>query len=336
MKIAIHHRKGSFSERWIDYCNQNNINYVLVNAFDNNFIQEVISCDAFLWHFRHGEIKDEILAKHILFALEHSGVKIFPNFKTAWHFDDKVAQKYLLEALQIPLVPSFVFYDKNSAKTWLSKTTFPKVFKLKGGAGSANVKLVNNYNDALSLVKIAFGKGFKQFDGWDYFKDTFKKYLSKTKTTKDLIKSFFRIFMSTNYSIRKGRERDYVYFQDFIPENEFDIRVVVVSGKAFAIKRMNRKNDFRASGSGEIIYDETCFNIETIELALKINVLIQTQCCAMDFIYQDNQPLLVEISYGFSMEGYDKCTGYWDQNLHFHKGNFNPYAWIIKDLLPIN
>ena len=58
MKIAIHHRKGSFSERWIDYCNQNNINYVLVNAFDNNFIQEVISCDAFLWHFSHGDIKD--------------------------------------------------------------------------------------------------------------------------------------------------------------------------------------------------------------------------------------------------------------------------------------
>jgi glutathione synthase/RimK-type ligase-like ATP-grasp enzyme len=50
-------------------------------------------------------------------------------------------------------------------------------------------------------------------------------------------------------------EKNYVYFQDFIPQNDFDIRIIVIGKRAFAIKRMVRKGDFRASGSGNIKYD---------------------------------------------------------------------------------
>ena len=35
MKIAIHNRPGSFSDRWIEYCNKNHIDYKVVNAYDN-------------------------------------------------------------------------------------------------------------------------------------------------------------------------------------------------------------------------------------------------------------------------------------------------------------
>lgn len=36
MKIAIHHRPDSFSERWIEYCKKENIDYKIVNAYDND------------------------------------------------------------------------------------------------------------------------------------------------------------------------------------------------------------------------------------------------------------------------------------------------------------
>src|SRR5690606_25942573 len=142
MKIAIHHRPGSFSDRWIEYCKQQGIEYKIVNCYDSNIIEQLKDCDALMWHHHHGNVKDVIAADKILFALEHAGVKVFPDFKTSWHFDDKVAQKYLLEAIGAPMVPSYVFYDKKEAIEWANKTTYPKVFKLKGGAGSANVKLV--------------------------------------------------------------------------------------------------------------------------------------------------------------------------------------------------
>src|SRR5690606_24969951 len=114
--------------------------------------------------------------KKILFALEHAGIKVFPDFKTGWHFDDKVAQKYLLEAINAPLVPSYVFYDKQQALNWAKKTIYPKVFKLKGGAGSANVKLVRSESEAIKLINIAFGKGFSQFNRLDNFKESLRKY----------------------------------------------------------------------------------------------------------------------------------------------------------------
>lgn len=82
-KIAIHHRSGSYSDRWITYCDKKNIAYKIVNAFDNSIIKQLEDCDALLWHHNHISYKDVKVAKKILFALEHAGVKIFPDFKTA-------------------------------------------------------------------------------------------------------------------------------------------------------------------------------------------------------------------------------------------------------------
>ena len=56
-----------------------------------------------------------------MFSVEASGKKVFPDFNTVWHFDDKVGQKYLLEALDLPLVPTWVFYDKTEALQWADK-----------------------------------------------------------------------------------------------------------------------------------------------------------------------------------------------------------------------
>ena len=93
-------------------------------------------CDALMWHHFQTNPKAILFAKQLLFALEQSGKKVFPDFRTGWHFDDKLGQKYLLEAIDAPLVPSYVFYDKKEALEWVQKTDFPKVFKLRGGAGS--------------------------------------------------------------------------------------------------------------------------------------------------------------------------------------------------------
>src|SRR5690625_3298555 len=92
MKIAIHHRPGSFSDRWIEYCDQEKISYKIVNCYENDIIEQVADCDVLMWHHHHGHFKDVLAARKILFALEHAGIKVFPDFHTGWHFDDKVAQ----------------------------------------------------------------------------------------------------------------------------------------------------------------------------------------------------------------------------------------------------
>lgn len=49
MKIAIHHRKGSFSERWIEYCTEKDIPFKIVNAYDSDIVKQVEDCDVFMW-----------------------------------------------------------------------------------------------------------------------------------------------------------------------------------------------------------------------------------------------------------------------------------------------
>jgi glutathione synthase/RimK-type ligase-like ATP-grasp enzyme len=333
MKIAIHHSVNSFSERWIAYCEKKEIPYKIVNCYATDIIQQTEDCDGMMWHHNHMLSKDILFAQKLLFAIEHSGKVVFPDFKTGWHFDDKVGQKYLLESIGAPLVNSVVFYDKDSALKWIQQGEFPKVFKLRGGAGSANVKLVKNKAEAIKLINKAFGNGFSQNDHLGGLKERIRLFRVGKTSLWDVAKGFIRLVYPTRFEKIAGKEKGYVYFQDFIPDNHFDIRVIVIDNKAFAIKRMVRKNDFRASGSGNILYEKKHFDEKTIQLAFDLTDKIQGQSIAYDFVYDDDEPKVVEISYGFLKEGYDPCVGYWDKNMNWHEGKFDPCEWMVELVL---
>ena len=334
MKLAIHKSSG-FAERWIAYCEKNNIAYKLVNAYDSDIVSQVKDCDAFMWHFSHFNYKDMLIARQVLYSLQLSGVKVFPDFNTAWHFDDKVGQKYLLEAIGAPLVKSYVFYTRKEANKWISETSFPKVFKLRGGAGASNVKLVKSKIAAKKIVNKAFSSGFKYYDSKVYLKDSFKKYKIGKTSIFELLKSIFRLFRLPEFARMYSREKGYVYFQDFIPYNQFDIRIIVIEDKAFAFKRLVRENDFRASGSGNIIYTKAEIDERCVKIAFEVNEKLKAQSIAYDFIFdKENNPLIVEISFGYSAPAYDRCEGYWTVDMQWHAGeNFDFCGWMVENLI---
>ncbi len=303
-----------------------------MDCYATDIVARLKDCDALLWHHNQGSPKDILFAKQLLFSLEQAGKKVFPDFKTGWHFDDKLGQKYLLEACGVEAVPAHAFFSKKEALEWAGKTVFPKVFKLRGGAGSSNVSLVKNKSAAVSIINQAFGKGFAQYPPLANLKERVRKYRIGKTTFFDVLKGVVRLAMPPQSSVVAGRERGYVYFQDFIPGNDHDIRVVIIGNKAFAIKRMVRKNDFRASGSGNILYAKELFDEKLIARSFEINRKLQSQCLALDFVFIDNKPLVVEISFGFAMGGYDACPGYWDEKLNWYEGAFVPQNWMI-DLL---
>jgi len=333
MKLAIQKGNQGFHERWRAYCNTNNIRYKDVDCYADDIIEQLKDCDALMWHFWQTSGKDIIKAKRLLFALEHSRFVVFPNFRTAWHFDDKIAQKYLLEALGLPLVKSYNFIDKSEALDWANHTMFPKVFKLKGGAGSANVKLINSKSAAKLLIKKAFGNGFKQYDKVTAVKERYRKFKEGNDTLVGVLKSIYRVFNEPTYSKILGRIRGEVYFQDFVPDNDSDLRVIVIDGKAFAIKRLVRENDFRASGSGHILYDKKNFDENLIQLSFEYSKRLNMQSCAFDYVMLDDVPKIVEISYGFAIEGYNDCVGYWDDSLTFHEVRFDATHWMVDSVV---
>lgn len=331
-KIAIHHVSGSFSDRWIAYCEEKGIDYKIVNAYDSNIVEQVSDCTAFMWHHHHANYKDVLFAKQLLYSLQIAGKKVFPDFNTTWFFDDKVGQKYLLESIGAPMVSSYVFYDKESALRWLEGTSFPKVFKLRGGAGAYNVRLVRSKREGKVLVRKAFGRGFLAFDGRVQLREACRKYRDGKGAFINVLKGVARLFCPTLYTRMHGREKGYVYFQDFIPGNDFDVRLIVIKDKAYGMRRMCRKNDFRASGSCDFVY--AMIDEKTLRTAFDVAEKLSLQSVAFDFIYDsEKNPLIVEMSYGYGTKGSGKCHGYWTKDLQWHEGVFNPFGWQVKNLV---
>ena len=76
MKIAIHKGSNDFSDRWIKYCYNNSIPYKLVNAYDNNIVEQISDCTAFMWHHYHDDYRDCLFAKQLLYSLQKKGLKV--------------------------------------------------------------------------------------------------------------------------------------------------------------------------------------------------------------------------------------------------------------------
>lgn len=334
MKLAIHNSSFGFHPRWVAYCERENIPFKLVDCYANDLIAQLEDCQGLMWHFNQGNFKDNIIAKQILFALEHTGFKVFPDFRSAWHFDDKVAQKYLFEAIGAPLVPSYAFFSKAEAMQWARKSEFPIVFKLRGGAGSQNVRLVKSRAESVKLIKRAFGRGFAKYDAWGSLAERIRKYRLGLASFREVAKGMARLFYPPQYARWASRERGYIYFQDFIPQNDSDTRIIVIGKKAFALKRYVREGDFRASGSGNFAVAKELFDERCVGISFDVCKKLRLQVGVFDYVFDvDNEPLIVEVSCGYSHEIYDACPGFWDEQLNWHEGKTVKEEWMVELLL---
>ncbi|HEU4400588.1 MAG TPA: hypothetical protein VFT43_00650 [Candidatus Polarisedimenticolia bacterium] len=334
-RLALHNREGGFSNRWRAYCEEHDIPYRLVDCLASDILGQLAAVDGLLWHWVHQDAREQLVARHVIMAAEAMGLVVFPSTPTCWHFDDKVAQKYLLEAVGAPLAPTRVFYERAAALAWIEGASFPQVFKLRKGAGSGNVRLVRNVREARALVDRAFAEGFQPVPA--YHQDVRKRYRA-ARQRGDLLGAVKRM-PRTLINIRQlnrelGRETGYVYFQDFIAGATFDTRVTVIGDRAFAFTRNVRPGDFRASGSGRISYDLERINMQCVQIAFEVARKIGSQSLAFDFVLLEGRtPLIVEVSYCYDPKAVYNCAGHWDRRLSWHEGHVWPQDAILADLL---
>jgi glutathione synthase/RimK-type ligase-like ATP-grasp enzyme len=275
------------------------------------------------------------VARQVIASLEKKGIVVFPNVNTCWHFDDKVGQKYLLEAVGAPLIPTWVFTKKEDALDWVEGATWPKVFKLRCGAGSTNVRLVRSRGEAVALCRQAFGRGFPAAAG--YLTDM-KTRIRKTKTTHEFWAKVGRApkTLLNVLALRRQmhREKGYIYFQEFLPDNAYDTRITIIGDRAFGFMRRNRSNDFRASGSGAIVYEPQKIDQRCVAIAFEVAQRLSTQSLAFDFLFNSKQePMIGEISYCYQAQAVHTCAGHWDPKGMWHEGHIWPQDAILEDLL---
>lgn len=335
MKLAIHQRPGSFSDKWLEYCAAHRVEHKVVNCYANDIVSQVADCRGLMWHWSHDDPQANLFARQLTHALERVGKKVFPDSRTCWHYDDKVGQKYLLEAVHAPLAPTYVFFDKRAALKWLKAAELPKVLKLRHGAGSASVYLIKSERQGKKFIERAFGRGFSPVDRARLLKERIW-HLRRDKNFKALAgigKGFLQLVIPTSFERGSARDKGYVYFQDFVPDNTFDIRIVVIGKRAFGIKRLVREGDFRASGSGRILHDREEIDLSCVTASFELSRRIGSQCLAFDYVFRERRPLLTEISYAFIQGGYGDCPGFWDEEMSWHEGKFHPEWFMIEDFL---
>ena len=339
--LAIHHHPSdiSYAIKWIEYCEKNSIKYKLVNCYDNNIMEELKSYDALLWHWSHLDYKAQLFARQFITALESRGMPVYPNAVGSLYFDDKIGEKYILESIDAPIIPSHVFYDLKSAKEWTSTTSFPKVFKLRSGAGAHNVKLVHSKSEADKYIAKAFGKGFFATHRSSAIKNRIWHF-KRDKTLKsflDISRGFYRFAFPHKSSVALPIEKNYLYAQDFIPDCDHDIRVFVVGNKAISKKRMVREGDFRASGSGKFVWEIDEAQKECVKIAFDVTEKLGMQSIAFDFVMdKNNEAKIIEISYAVGLKAFIDGIGYWNRDLSWiEDSNLIIEDYIIEYLLSV-
>lgn len=337
IRIGIHARENSFSERWISYCKKNNILFKIIDCGSFNVIEEIKNENIthVLWHLNHASNKEQTMAPYLLNCLEEMGIGVFPDYATRQHFNDKIAQYTKMVAINAPMIPTYIYFDESEAKNALKSFDFPIVSKLKGGAGSTSVKLISSKKEAQQLIEKMFSIGIgaspKVFENIDQKLRLSKKIKNPLRLIAKVKKHLKNVATEKKSN---AIERNYVLFQKFLPKNDYDTRIIVVGERAFGIRRWNKKNDFRASGSGLIDADPTKIDLKIIQQAFKVNEQLKMQSVAFDFIYDEKkEPKIIEFCFGFTTKAYDICPGYWKKNGEFIEETFNPQEWMIQQLI---
>lgn len=339
MKIAIlpdFDAPDCFATKWQRALENIGVSVEFVDLFHPEFWKCISASDGFMWRHRH--IPDnKIKALRLLGTIEY-GMKIpvFPDIKTCWHYDDKIAQYYMLHTNCFPAVDSYVFWDKKRALDWCKSTSFPKVFKLASGAGSSNVVKVESAGEARQIIERAFDEGI-------FARSLPGMLLGGIRKKREKLKQLLRRFRRSVAYVVQNRypplpsdwwlpEKNVVYFQDFLEENTFDTRIVVVGKRAFGFRRFNRPNDFRASGSGRLDYDPSSIDPEFLKIAFAISERFSFQSMAYDFLYRKGVPVVIEMSYTFGNKA-GRCPGHWDRQLNWINGQMEPQEAQVLDFV---
>jgi glutathione synthase/RimK-type ligase-like ATP-grasp enzyme len=324
-------RRQSFSRRWTELARSAECEVRVVDVYQRNLPAQFAGCNGFLWWFAHLPHTRES-ALRIVQAVGHGlGMQTFPNWRTVWHFDDKVAQAYLLDAAGIPTPNTFVFWKKARALAFARDAQYPLVLKLAGGIGSEHVGKITSSQEAIFWIEQLFGPGVISLTGWPL--------PSAARRAKTRLRAAAKALAGRQpwpMSDRTAIQRGYVLFQEFMSGNDFDTRVTVIGDRAFAFRRFNRPDDFRASGSGKIDWDPAPIDPRAVALAFRVAGHLGTQSLAVDVLKGAGDRLVVnEISYYYEGWAVEACPGHWTPDLSWVSGHVAPEDAIFDDFVTI-
>ncbi|MGH7402550.1 MAG: ATP-grasp domain-containing protein, partial [Candidatus Rokuibacteriota bacterium] len=341
MVVAIHRDTAyvdRYGEQWAARLEERGIAVRWVDLTARDALAQVTGCDGAMWRFGHLP-EDMRVAPRVLAAIEQVlGIPCFPDRATAWHYDDKVSQYYLLAGAGFAMPPTWIFWDAAAARRWAAGAAYPKVFKLSAGSSGANVLRIESAVEAHALIDRMFGHGIP-----GGLVDAPALPPRPARTPRTLVEAAarrgraalraLRGVVSAPPPSRWSVERGYAYFQEWLPDQPFDTRVFVIGERAFAYRRYPYPGDFRASRSGgPRDYDPAGIDPRMLQLCFAISRRLGFQSMAYDLMLHRGDPVVLEMSYTFGV-GRHQCAAYWTPDLERVERDVWPYTAQVEDFV---
>lgn len=334
---VVHHNgeHQSFSKRWTELARRHDIEVVPVDVFSPDIISRIAACDAFMWRC-DPSAHPRLYAKRLLYAIEAGmDMPVFPSLKSSWHFEDKVGQYYFLAAAGILTPATHILWTRQQAEQFCRTATYPFVLKLAIGYQSTNVRLMRNSKDALFYVDQLFGGGVVSLGYRPAPRP--RLMLRRLRDAAKVVEGHNPHGSTAEAELQHG----YFFAQEFLPGNEYDVRVTIIGNRAFAFRRFNRPGDFRASGSGRIDWDPAPIEEDAIRLAYEVARKMNAQTVAVDVLRRGSEPVIVELTLTYASWAVRDCPGHWILHgeprlgkLEWVDGSMRPEDAIFTDFVP--
>lgn len=333
-------RRQSFSNRWIELLPALGHEARVVDAYKPNLGEQLAGCDAFMWWFGQ---TPRAAGQRVVSAVAHGlGMPTFPARATFWHFEDKIAQSYLLELAGIPMPRTWVFWRRKNALAFCQGAAYPLVLKLSTGVISENVRILQSFAEARTWIDALFGGGLFSLE--QPFALQGQPPTRWSRSMRNRLVAASRLVVRGDTRRPKPREelqKNYLLVQEFLPGNESDLRVAIIGHRAFAFTRFNRPGDFRASGSGLRSGDPAGIDRDAIRLAFRVSRRLGTPEIGVDVLRREGEPVIAEISYYY--EAWilaEECPGHWELrgepetgDLEWVDGPLRPEDAVLEDFL---
>ncbi len=187
------------------------------------------------------------------------GIMCYPSAAHALLYENKCLEAWIAEARGLPFAPTHISHSREDALALIGKARYPLVSKVNHSSGSMGVELIRTPREARRIVRKAFSRnGRRVYVPW-------------------------------------FRQKGYVYFQEYVPNDGHDIRVILAGDRAFGYYRKVLKGDFRASGMSTV--ERRALPEEAIRLALEVRKHVPSPQLVVDMVRGlDGRYAIIEFS----------------------------------------
>lgn len=278
----------------------NNIPYKEYDISRSDFIEKSKQFDLIAWRVETSYSKQwEAIDKTDLLE-KYLGKTLLQSSESLWLDEDKVRLDYFYKIHDLPHIKTFISQSRDEVMDFIETCDYPIISKDKVCSCGKGVYMIKNKLQAYDFCEEVFTTG-----------------------------------LETNESYVK--QKDYVYFQEFVPNHGFDLRIIMVGEYFFGYFRYPKVGDYKASGSG--IVDKKALPIDAMLLAKQVRgVLPASNALAVDFIKdsRDDKYYIVETTVFVGVETteqlmVDGVAGrYREENGEF---TFEPGRFWIQELM---